>query len=572
MKKLFSLSTLVEAARHCLRRFPVTVAYISLLSFYLLLTAWTDGKLFPVRVNDTICYYLAVGILLTTVLQLWGEDVRYKRRLFAVNALSHIALIADAIYLYCIYTHFNMEIWLAHAAVILALVLCMFILPFMHEKDDISSWNFALRLLFNGCTSWVTGGIMCGGLCLLTLAVDELFGIKLSDNWYATWGILFGWTLPSLLFVGRIPADREKFDSTPRISPFLNKSIRYLFLPLLGCYLLVLYGYLAKIIIEWQLPDGWVSKLVSVLMFGNIAVVLGLYPSFRKTTSERFNRVVRILPLVILPLLVLMSLGIVRRLSDYGVTVNRLYLLVLNVWFYVVCVGLYLNKNRRIWWISASFALFFLLTSVLPCNISRFTRNWIYEHVESTIKSNYKGKLPMSEGAYFDWLGTLPVNKATTLNSRLKYFYQELNDKTKPALVSDSVNWWRAENYIKSKHNHKEFDDCIYLTAKSAEDGQEIKLGGVYSSMIVYTNTDITLSRDKSHTLQVILQKDGMPIDTLLINTDELRRWSAMSRYRPQNITCRKKGNRFVLTHLTLNRSSGSHAYNFTYSGFYLIK
>lgn len=573
MKKLFSLDTIAQLTKQCARRFPITMGFIVMLTAYFLAMAWVEGDhLISERMDVTACYYLAVGMLLTAVLQLWGEEVANKRTRIITNIVAHITLLADSAYIYSIYGHNNMEVVLAHASIITALAICLFILPFFREKDDIASWNFTISLIYNWITSWIIGGIMCGGICLLTAAIEQLFSIDISSNWYSTWCILFLHTLPILMFIGRIPAGEEKHDRTPHVSTFHHKSIRFLFLPLLGCYLVVLYGYLARIIFEWQLPDGWVSKLVSVLTFGCIAVVLGLYPSLRQGTSKADNRITRFLPLAILPLLILMTVGIVRRLGDYGVTVNRLYLLTLNIWFYVVCIGLFLSRARRVWWIPASFAAFFLLTSVLPINISNFSHNWIYKRVETFIKDNYKGKLPMSEEAYFNWLAKLPREEAIEVNSRLEYLDWGLMDKTQHALVSDSISWWKASNYIKEDKKADTISTDFYYSSKSEDKGTEVKLDGQYSSMLVYTDVDYTFPRTKSRTLQVPIYKDKQPVDTLTISIADIRKWNALNTFTARSIPCRNKGNRFVLTRFSLQTMYNDKKLSFTYSGYYLIK
>lgn len=48
----------------------------------------------------------------------------------------------------------------------------------------------------------------------------------------------------------------------------------YILLPLLILYGTILYAYLIKIIIQWQLPDGWVSALVSILTIGGTITLL----------------------------------------------------------------------------------------------------------------------------------------------------------------------------------------------------------------------------------------------------------------------------------------------------------
>ena len=52
-----------------------------------------------------------------------------------------------------------------------------------------------------------------------------------------------------------------------------------------------------------------------------------------------------------------MTIGIIRRFNDYGVTINRLYLITLNVWCYFVCITLILIKAKRINWIPVSFSI-----------------------------------------------------------------------------------------------------------------------------------------------------------------------------------------------------------------------
>lgn len=575
MKRLFSLSTLMQAAGQCVRRFPVTLGFIAALTVWQLLMAWTDHSLLSHSVRGSVVYYLAVGTLLTTVLQLWGEEVRSPRARLLTHILAHGALLCDAVYIYTIYGNGGMEVFLAHAAALTALALCMFILPFFRERDDVASWNFTLRLLAAGSASWLIGGIMCGGMCLLTMAVEHLFGITLSGEWMTTWCILFLEALPSLLLLGRIPAGAEKFDRTPLVSDFLHKSIRYLFLPLLGCYLLVLYGYLAKILVQWQLPDGWVSKLVSVLTFGSIGVVMGLYPSLRRGLSRTDSRVVRVLPLAILPLLLLMTVGVARRLSDYGFTVNRLYLLTLTCWYYVVCIGLLLSRARRVWWIPASFAALFVLTSVLPFNIVRFTHDWMLQSVRSRVEQDYKGRLPMSEDAYFNWLAALPVEDARQVNSRFKYLRIELRDTTLSALVSDSVSWWRAESYIREQTidpEAAEEDGNIYYDSNTAPAGYEVELPASCTSMLVFTNVDIALPRTRTPLLEVPLYRDAQPVDTVEISLADLRKWNALSSFSPRTLPCRSGGGRFVLTRFSLQGWTDGTTLDFTYSGYYLMQ
>jgi len=141
-------------------------------------------------------------------------------------------------------------------------------------------------------------------------------------------------------------------------------------MPLLGAYLLVLYVYAAKILFTWNLPQGWVSILVTVSMGGMLLVTVLLYPTQFREGGSFDKKALRLLPAIMLPLLVLMSVAIGKRVSDYGITAPRLYVILFNLWCYIVCIVLMISRFRRFWWILASFAVLFLLSSVGPWNFS----------------------------------------------------------------------------------------------------------------------------------------------------------------------------------------------------------
>ena len=247
---------------------------------------------------------------------------------------------------------------------------CFF--PFMGEKDDRKSWNFVLRLAVGAAIGVLVGLIMLGGLCLLYMGSAQLFDFEAEYKVYYTLCVLCLVTLPVLLFLIRIPSGEDKFNSNVPKNKFLIGVTKFLFLPLTLLYMAVLYVYGLKILFTWTLPQGTLSMLVSVMMCSVIAITFLLYPYIRDKEYNGFEvKITQKLPLLSLPLLVLMSIGLGRRFMDYGITANRLYMLTFNIWLYAVALGLWLGKARRIHWISISFTMLVLLTSVHPWNYNR---------------------------------------------------------------------------------------------------------------------------------------------------------------------------------------------------------
>lgn len=469
--------TLTEAFQNCLKRFPTTVCFVLALTAYLaylVSTEMDDEK----KLTLVLGYYFSVGTLLSLTLHLWSEEIKNRIKEISVHIVMHVLLIADAVYLYSLSPERSLtEISIAHGAAILALWLSVFFLSFTQEKNDIPSWNFASYTVGAFVTANVVGLIMSGGISLLVFSLHQLFDVDVSWKYYLYILVVCSVLLPMLLFLGMLPKNKLKHNQEPQPSEFLNGTIHFLFLPLMAGYLLVLYIYATRILISWELPTGWVSWLVVALMAGCIAIEFGLYPS-RVSESKRINEwIARWLPALVLPLLILMTVGIIRRFNDYGVTINRLYLITLNIWCYIVCFGLVLTRARRISWIPISFSIIFLLTSVLPVNYASITRNVMRRSIEKELARSGKTDLPLSRNQYDNWLDSLPAKTALQVNDRLRYLHYWFGRKSIADLVDKDASFYYAKNRFGQNSDETADND------KAADNNRAISYSAQASSL-----------------------------------------------------------------------------------------
>ena len=508
------LRTLSGAFRRCTRRFPVTVAFAFALTAYLCYLVTTEGKAADNKLLMTTGYYLSVGTLLSLSLHLWAEEVKRRRVRVGVQVAAHLLLLADALFLYVYTMGARMvDIGIAHGAAILAIGLSVFFLPFFREKDDIPAWNFAQYALGTLALTVIVGAVMSGGISLLALSLHQLFGVAVSYKCYLYILIMCSLLLPLLMFLGLLPEGERKHDRTPQPTVFLHNILHYLFLPLAGLYLLVLYVYAATIIARWELPDGWVSWLVTALMAGVIGIEMGLYPSRVKSHKLTDERIARWLPLLTLPLLVLMTVGIGRRFLDYGITLNRLYLATLNAWFYFVCIGLAAGRARRISWIPVSFSLVFLLTSVLPVNYANLTRRVLLDEVKEALD----GRWNLTEDQYEAWLLSLPREEARAVEDKLHYLQDWFGRESIQDLVKDGVPYRRVTAENEPETEALNFNQAEHLTL-------EIPRG--YTHLTFVRSNSVQADADYS-ILAFPLDETG---DTLRLPLDSLRRWEEKPR------------------------------------------
>lgn len=533
-----------------LKRFPITLFFTIALTCYLcyFVSNHDENK----KLNWIIGYYLSVGTLLSLTLHLWCEEMKRIIPKIAVQAGMHLLLILDAIYLYSYsYEKSFTEIGIAHGAGILAIGLSVFFLSFFKEKNDIPSWNFALSSITACVTANVIGCIMSGGICFLILSVHKLFDLSIDSTCYLYVVILCNVCLSMFLFLGLLPQKQEKHNTRPLQHPFLNGVIHYLFLPLTGGYLIVLYIYALRILINWELPIGWVSWLVITLMTGCIVIEFGLYPSRMAQQKRTDNLIARWLPLFVLPLLFLMTIGIIRRFNDYGVTINRLYLITLNIWCYFVCITLIIIKAKRISWIPISFSLVFLLTSVLPVNYASITRQIIQKEVNQTIiHQNPMQNLPLSQEQYSQWLKTFSPEQARQINEKFIYLYEWFGKESICQWIDEDVSLYMLRTEFEDRQENQStvsYSGTIASEATiSVPDGYQ-KLQSIHRYQIIDHK-----GQDKIIAVSLTQDNDTVYIDQQTIESLSQRKKGEMP---PTQLNCNSSQKVFLLTSFSIEKT-----------------
>lgn len=555
MKLSAAPQAIVKAFRMCVKRFPVSAAYITALSIFLIFNIIDEGELLDDSLIGAVSYYLSVGFVLSLTLHLWQEEGKKQRTILIVNMVAHLVLLADAIYIYHVLedsNSYHYEVWVAHAAIIFSLLLSLFFLSFFKEKDNIASWNFTMNILVNLFICHFIGEVMWGGFSLLLSSFNFLFHIDFDSKWYMVIGVLTGLLLSSWLFLGRIPNGENKHDRTPVDSGFLNAVMRFLFLPLVGLYTIVLYIYAIQILVKWELPNGWVSWLVVASMVGLIIIEFGLYPVRKAQNRKADNLIARYLPVAILPLLLLMTVGIIRRFNDYGITINRLYLITLNLWFYFVCITLFITRARRINWITISFALIFLLTSAFPINYFSITRNCMDSKIRKMLYSTDMirvRKFPLNERQYKHLLHILTKEEAVELNDKMRYMREYFGSHYTDAYVKDTTEVYFYYDFLSDTPSQSTIVENYYIGNGCEDFAIDISEG--YEKIFrVYTPT-VTVPSNQN-IVQLVAEFRGEALDTVFVNLDTLRAHEH-SMPAPFPLPCASNHNIYMVTHFSIS-------------------
>ncbi|MBF8456397.1 DUF4153 domain-containing protein [Kaistella sp. G5-32] len=248
---------------------------------------------------------------------------------------------------------------------ILSHLLVSFI-AFFGEKKELNFWQYNKNLFINIFLTAVFTGVLIGGVELAILAIDKLFDFNFNNHYYLQtfyFLAIFGSCFIFLLFNEKGLKDLEKDGNYPLILKFFTQ---YILIPLLFIYVIILYFYSAKILINWELPRGWVSYLVLAYSIVGILGLLLVYPLKQEAAKSWVKIFSKMFYFTMIPLIVLLFIAIFTRILQYGYTEPRYFVLLLALWLTVVVLYFVFTRRSTIKFIPMSLFAFGLFALIFP--------------------------------------------------------------------------------------------------------------------------------------------------------------------------------------------------------------
>ncbi len=463
------LKSAVEAIAGAVRRFPLAVAFLTIVIVSVILCIHCEETI-PEKNRFFLLWWSGTAAMLNVALRLWREseigiwrETESERHPAAEKRWRAIVLLTNVLWpgvaaLFRAHCPDSLAWNTAAATIVFTLAASIILVPFLRRDSgsDTGFWNYTLDTLTSALTSFAIGVLLTIGIDVLLLAVETLFGVDVDWKIYVdvAWTcILF---IGSIIFLQLLP--RSENAGVRRPGKTGLALVHYILMPLLAAYLITLYVYAAKILLSWELPRGWVSWLVSVSMLCLVLVVFLIYPVQFRSEESRLDRCVRRwLPAVFLPLLLLMSIGIARRVNDYGITVARLYLVLFNVWCYFVCLGLIACKSRKFKWIPQSFIALLLLASIGPWNFTSVTRRTLIHQIWSKVNAVVPDAVfPLDSVAYDSLMTYMDSAFATSVDGKMAYLSDNFPADSYALVDSSFSQRWQFGIYA----NDVQIDTC----------------------------------------------------------------------------------------------------------------
>ena len=431
--KFFSIRSITEKLSLSVKRFPISILlFIGLAILYFIAI---HGKFDDVSFQLWI--FFSVGAFISVAVTLFFEDY--------FSNLKNYGITLFAALFWGVYCFFlpektddiqiskGIEIFVIGGTAFFA----MLFIAFLKKNKDRTFWNFATQTLFQMAVACVFGAILFGGLSLALVAIDYLFNVSIDRKLYSYLAVICFVLFSPIYFLSNIPDKTEKQDDEIFYTKIQKILALYILTPILAVYAVILYAYLFKIIAAWELPNGWVSWLVSALGLGGLIVITLLYPVREQVKNKIVNFISCWFGLLILPLLMLMTIGIFRRISDYGITINRGYILLLNIWFYGIYIYLFITRSRHIKWILISFVAIAFMTSISVWSVANITKRSLTKEVSAVLP-----KQVSAEEARGTFAG-LTQKEKDRMKSTLEYLYRNYGKGSVQPFFTDTI----SDNY-----------------------------------------------------------------------------------------------------------------------------
>ncbi len=361
-----SLTSLVSGATETLARFhlSLTAAFIAT-GIAILLVHFGDIEARPLPFR--LLALFGLGAVLLTSVHLFAEARGLGPRRYLAVAAAGMAVLAALIFTLpdAAFRALPVPLIAVGPALGLSLLVAPFVTAFRAAQvgnDAVWQFNYAAGL--GAAFAALAAAILFFGLRAAYATVDRLFGIDLHSELYVdTWLVCAGAVGPWLA-LARVPIafDAAALEQSHR---WFRVLVGHVLVPLVVAYMAILYVYIAKILIDWELPKGTVGLLVATYATIGVAAHLVAHP-WRDSGALPMRLFHRHFYHALYAPFGLLAIALWQRIADYGVTEKRYALTLFAAWLLAMALYHTVARRRLLVVPPASLALLLLLAAFGP--------------------------------------------------------------------------------------------------------------------------------------------------------------------------------------------------------------
>ncbi|MDR7870826.1 MAG: DUF4153 domain-containing protein [Tissierellaceae bacterium] len=375
MKFLNRFVSILQGLKLSFKRFPITIGISTLLTISLIYLNENRFEMTTLVQENLMRFNMILGIaiLLSLCIALLSENFFKENK--TKSLLTYLGGTAILVFYYLfLLKKFEFVEMTRYAGTIIFLLLVFFYIPVIGNKDKNYEYR-VLEIFGNFFETAIYSFVLVFGIFAIFFTIDNLFDANLTYKYYLYTFLIVFFVFAVSFFLSKLPQDGETFDRK-QYSGSMRILLTYIVIPLITIYTIILYVYFAKILITWQWPKGLVSHLVIWYTALSIGVIFLITPLIETDKISRYFKF--IFPKLVIPILLMMFVSIGQRISQYGITENRYYILVLGLWITLIMLYFSIKKPLKNIIIPISLSLVVLNSVLGPLSsysISKYSQN-----------------------------------------------------------------------------------------------------------------------------------------------------------------------------------------------------
>jgi hypothetical protein len=245
--------------------------------------------------------------------------------------------------------------------------LLIFVAPFIRKDEGNlphAPWCFLRGFALAVAVTVVWSVVIQWGISAAFASIDFLFDVGFAPERYLELAVVIAGLFSTTFALFRIPSD---FRQTVEPETFPKESrllAQYVLVPLVSLYFLILYAYVIRVLVLWEWPKGTLAYMI--LGFSSLGVLVYIVLSPLRSSVAWIRRVGNGFFIALIPQIGMLFWALWFRISQYGVTENRYFVVVLGLWLLAIAFYFLRSKKEDIRVIPVSLFLLAIFSSFGP--------------------------------------------------------------------------------------------------------------------------------------------------------------------------------------------------------------
>lgn len=354
------LSKTSNALINLFKKYPLTLIIATCLTLFL--TIFMDAGVFKSSIIERVFFFGVIWIVSTIFI----ETLNFKNKKITISSYILTAIIAFVFVKLPRNVHgvFNEHV----IRIMVGYCLCLITttMYFIIKKEKIIFQQYLLKIFNNIFNSTITYGVLNIGMTLIIVIFVEL----ILDGTYG--GILFRSQI-LLLGLFYFPSMLNAISDVKEKSPsnFIKGLVKYVLLPLVTIAMVIIYIYIAKILIQREMPSNIIFRILAGIFIVAFPV-WNMASNFKE--QKLINKISTILPYAYLPFILLEIYSVGVRIIDFGLTPIRYIGIAFIVFQIIVLLFTILKRKVDLKYAFILLSIIIFVACITPLNFNTISK------------------------------------------------------------------------------------------------------------------------------------------------------------------------------------------------------